>query len=138
MSKILEAGRYEFRITRCDVDHISNAGNKSIKLGLAIEHDGEAHFCWEYLTKKLDPATGKPYEFIEKRLNSLLLVIGKPELIGKELTNQDLLSSTGFVVLKKETSPVYGESNKVERFVPEKKSAEVQQSANEDPCCLPF
>lgn len=138
MNKILKPGRYAFRITRCDVDHISNAGNKSIKLGLAIEQDGEQHFCWEYITKKHNPVTGKPYEFAEKKLNSLLFVIGKPELMGKELTNQDLLGSTGFVIIKTETSPTYGSSNKVDRFVPEKTLVDTPSASNENVCCTPF
>lgn len=138
MSKILENGRYAFRISRCDVDYISNAGNKSIKLGLSIEYGGESYICWEYITKKNDPATGRPYEFAEKKLNSLLLMIGKPELIGKELTNQDLLGSTGFAVIKTETSPVYGSSNKVVRFVPDRVKPEEAANSSINPSDIPF
>lgn len=138
MSKVLKEGRYAFRITRCDVDYISNAGNKSIKLGLSIEDSGESHICWEYITRKNDPATGRPYEFAEKKLNSLLLVIGKPELIGKELTNQDLLGAAGHVVIKTETSPVYGSSNKVVRFVPERAKQEDAANSSINPNDIPF
>ena len=116
--ELLRAGLYAFTIMECDCEHIAKSGNKSIKLVLEIiTKDGKKYKVYEYLTKKFDPKTNKPYFFIIAKIEDLLKSIGRPDLIGKKLTNSDLLNASGHAWIKiEEARGEWRESNKVDRF----------------------
>lgn len=131
--ELLPAGKYKFQIDFADCDYISSKGNKAIKLKLLIMHQGEKHVVWEYLTKKPDPATNKPYAFIVRKTNDLLASMGKSNLKGAHLTNDDLLGGFGWAVIRIENSEEYGESNKVARFITEDRNREATPKTVEEP-----
>ena len=124
MNDLLEQGVYKFTIDVCDCDYISKAGNRSLKLTLKIiKRGGDSYLVDEYLTKKLDPKTNKPYAFIMKKIEDLLGSIGRADLIGKQLRSDHLKGKEGYAEIRMENSKRdngsnFPPSNKVFRFVP--------------------
>jgi hypothetical protein len=116
--QLLKPGVYSFIISYCNVDYISKASNSSIKLSFDIvDSDGANYTVHDYLTKKNDEKTGKPFVFIVKKIAALLSSIGKPGLIGKVLKNEDLLGATGFASVSIIDDNIYGKQNKINRFI---------------------
>ena len=116
--KLLPDGVYKFKISHCNCNYVSKSGNKSIKLELTISYKDEDYKVHEYITKKLDPATGKAYHFVISKVKALLKCINKPHLEGKILENSNLLSTQGYASIKTiKSDDMYGDSNKVFRFL---------------------
>lgn len=116
---ILKGGKYFFEIINCDVDYVSkNSGSVSIRLIFEIPTTIETVKIYKWFTKKLDPKTNKPYEFIIRSINELLNSIEKPHLIGKKLENSDLLGGKGFATIQIIKSEQWGEQNDITKFLP--------------------
>jgi len=116
--KLLPDGIYKFKVTHCNCNYVSKAGNKSIKLELTINYKEEPYKIHDYITKKLDPATGKPYQFVILKVKNLVKCINKPHLEGKILENGDLLGTQGYASIKTfKSDDMYRDTNKVFRFL---------------------
>jgi hypothetical protein len=116
---LLKQGIYKFQISYCDCNFVSKTGNKNIKLIFdIIENNGVSHQIFDYMTKKLDPKTNKRFIFVVKKIDGLLKSIGKPELFGKPLREEDFKGAEGHAYVKLEkANGIYGESNKIDRFI---------------------
>jgi len=109
---------YDFEVVYCDTEYVSNAGKKSLHVKLEIiDPAGTPHKVRVYFSYANYRDTGRPHEITTRTKNEFLTSIGKKDLIGQEISNEDLLGAKGRAAIKTEKSDNFPPALKVDKFI---------------------
>lgn len=115
---LLEPGKASFKVRNCE-QHLSKAGNPSLKLELAVHDSRNARgTIFEYLSPR---ASWKIQQF--------LTAIGQEQLYNASgaLNPAHLIGETGECSIKTDVSADFGDRSVVDRFLPSSRDPNDQQ-----------